>query len=110
MKEMATRTGQESGHAVLPLAGALTIYMARQVKEKLVDALGKSGQLLEVNLAGVTEIDLAGLQLLLMIKQEAQDNGKQCVFSGHSSVVHSIAVMLQVSELMDAMQQGGGQP
>lgn len=55
----------------------LTIYHALELKEKLLDALAQTADL-ELNLAQVGEMDTAGLQLLVLLKKEAQRAGK-CV-------------------------------
>ena len=70
----------------LAIEGELTIFTAAQQKPKLLKFLNK-GKQLEVNLAGVTEIDTAGLQLLILIKREAARAGKVLSFVMHSNVV-----------------------
>ncbi|MDD1620239.1 MAG: STAS domain-containing protein [Methylococcaceae bacterium] len=70
----------------LAIEGELTIFTAAQQKPKLLKFLNK-GKQLELNLAGVTEIDTAGLQLLILIKREAARAGKILSFVMHSNVV-----------------------
>lgn len=70
----------------LAIEDDLTIYTAGRQKSRLLDFL-KSGDTLEVNLAGVTDIDTAGLQLLILIKREAARAGKTLGFVMHSNVV-----------------------
>lgn len=50
----------------LEVEGDLTIHTARSQKERLLPALRAPYTVIEVDLAQVTEIDTAGLQLLLM--------------------------------------------
>jgi ABC-type transporter Mla MlaB component len=59
----------------LKLSGSVTIGQAALFREALLDALGAAGEL-EVDLCGVTEIDLTGLQLLCAAHQSAQAAGK----------------------------------
>ncbi|MGZ8158969.1 MAG: STAS domain-containing protein [Methylobacter sp.] len=75
---------QPSGR--ISIEGELTIYTALEQKEKLLTALAAAGEL-ELDLSGVGEIDAAGLQLLVMIKQQAAALGKVLRFTGHSPVV-----------------------
>lgn len=49
------------------LSGELTIYTAGEIKQRFAEL--PPGQL-EIDLAGVTEIDTAGLQLMLMLKKK----------------------------------------
>lgn len=67
----------------LSLSGELTIYTAGEVKATLAAAM-ESADSLEIDLFGVTEIDTAGLQLLLMAKRTAD---KKIAFINHSQPV-----------------------
>jgi anti-sigma B factor antagonist len=70
----------------IAITGELTIYTAQELKNKLLDGLA-ANQELELDLSEVSEIDAAGLQLLVMVKQEATALGKVLRFTGHSMVV-----------------------
>jgi anti-sigma B factor antagonist len=64
---MLTFTQTElGGHA--QVAGPMTIHNAMELKCQFMEALSVS-QHLQLDLATVTEIDAAGLQLLIMAKQ-----------------------------------------
>ena len=73
----------------LSLIEDLTIYHALEQKRLLLDALTSVDEL-EVDLSQVSEIDTAGLQLLILLKKEAQLAGKRIVFSAHSQSVRSV--------------------
>jgi len=75
---------QQPGH--IAIDGELTIYTALELKDTLLAGLS-AHQELELDLSGVGEIDAAGLQLLVMIKQQAAVLNKTLRFSGHSPVV-----------------------
>jgi anti-sigma B factor antagonist len=66
----------------------LTIYHALEQKSALLDALGACDEL-ELDLAQVGEIDSAGLQLLILLKQEAQRAGKRLSIVAHSQAVRA---------------------
>ena len=68
------------------ISGELTIYTALELKDTLLTGLAMTDNL-ELDLSAVGEIDAAGLQLLVMIKQEAALLGKVIRFTGHSPVV-----------------------
>jgi anti-sigma B factor antagonist len=50
------------------LAGELTIYTAAEIKAALAEVMVESGEI-EIDLSGITEIDTAGLQLMLIAKR-----------------------------------------
>lgn len=68
------------------IEGEMTIYNALELKAQLLSPLEQCAQM-EVDLAGVTEMDSAGLQLLLMAKTEARARGKNLAITGHSTAV-----------------------
>ncbi len=69
----------------LVIEGELTIYTAADSKPKLLAAL--QAPVTEFDLSQVTEIDSAGLQLLLLAKREARTAGIELNFTGHSTAV-----------------------
>ena len=73
----------------LSLTGDLTIYHALEQKTVLLDALLTRGDL-ELDLSQIGEIDTAGLQLLILLKKEAQRAGKSVRIVGHSQAVSSV--------------------
>lgn len=73
----------------LCLTENLTIYQAEALKAQLLQALA-AGPELELDLSQVGDMDTAGLQLLIMLKREAQQQGKQLSFQGHSPAVRSV--------------------
>ena len=63
--------------------GAMTIYDAAANKQALIEALDGAAEL-EIDLARVTEMDTAGVQLLVLVKREAQKAGKALRLAAHS--------------------------
>lgn len=70
----------------LVLERELTIYNALKLKQQLVLAL-EHGNALELDLSQVTEIDTAGLQLLILAKREAARKNKQLAIVAHNPVI-----------------------
>lgn len=70
----------------LTIKDELTIYTAAEQKTNLLVFL-TAGDDLEINFANVTEIDAAGLQLMILIKREAAHLGKNLRFVMHSKAV-----------------------
>ncbi len=73
----------------LSLTEDLTIYHALEQKMTLLDALAATTEL-ELDLLQVGEIDTAGLQLLILLKKEAQRVGKRVAIVAHSQAVRSV--------------------
>ena len=76
------------------LDGELTIYRADEIKSLLLAALAEPGDL-ELDLSGVSEIDTAGLQLLMLAKKTALTGFTALHLVGHSAAV------VEVFELLD---------
>ena len=73
----------------LSLTEDLTIYHALELKQTLLDALSTTSDL-ELNLSQVSEMDTAGLQLLILLKKEAQRAGKSVRIVAHSQAVSAL--------------------
>lgn len=72
-----------SSQAVVRVEGAMTIYEAAQDKQALMDTLALAPEL-ELDLSKVTEMDTAGIQLLVLLKREAARRGGSVRLTGHS--------------------------
>jgi len=70
----ANRSGQPDS-MILTMAGNMTIHFAGEIKESLLGAFNESSKL-TCNLSGVSEIDLAGLQLLCAAHKSSCNAGK----------------------------------
>lgn len=86
---------QEGAHSKLSLSGEMTIYSAAELKPQLLQALHDS-QNLEINLAGVEEVDTAGFQLLLLLKREAKTAGKTLSLVAHSAATVEVLDLLKM--------------
>lgn len=73
----------------LPVKEDMTIYHAVAQKRQFLTALKATGHL-ELDLHGVTELDTAGLQLLMLLKREAGQLGKTLSMIGHGPRVQQI--------------------
>ncbi|HEX8962596.1 MAG TPA: STAS domain-containing protein [Rhodocyclaceae bacterium] len=66
--------------------GELTISTAAGVRDDLLAALDAADEV-EVDLTRVTEIDSAGIQIMVGAKREASERRKSLRFLGHSAAV-----------------------
>ena len=69
-----------------PIEGEMNIFMAQELREAIMPVIAKSDEI-EIDLASVTDIDAAGLQLLVSFKLESILRGKTLRYVGHSKPV-----------------------
>ena len=82
---MTTSKGRgKRKYGKVSIDGTMTIYEAATQKKDLLNAFNSTYEL-EIDLSGVTEMDSAGLQLLLLLKREAIREGKQVRLVAHSA-------------------------
>ncbi len=80
----------------LTLDTDLTIYHAPEHKRLLLEALDQA-ELIELDLGQVSEIDSAGLQVLLLGKRESLASGKTLRIVGHSPAVQELLDFFNVA-------------
>ncbi|MBB1075021.1 STAS domain-containing protein [Rhodoferax sp. 4810] len=78
---------------VLKIDGELTIFRAMELKPALL-ALPP---VTEIDLSGVTDLDTAGVQLLMLAKKTAQAQGRDVRLVGHSPAVMDVFELLNVA-------------
>jgi anti-sigma B factor antagonist len=83
---MPIRVKKKKGVSTLFLEGEMSIYNAAELKGELVQLLSQPGEY-EIDLSGVSEMDSAGLQLLILAKREAARLKTILQFNGHSRAV-----------------------
>jgi anti-anti-sigma factor len=81
--------------ARIAIDGEMTIYRAADLKVSVLEALRKT-KVLEVDLSGITELDTAGLQVLMLAKQTAIADGRELRLLQHSPAVVEIVEMLDL--------------
>jgi len=74
------------GEARIALEGEVTIYNARANRDRVLKA-ARSASKITVDLSRVTEIDTAGVQLLLALKADCVRRGQGLSLVGHTAPV-----------------------
>lgn len=77
------------------IEGELTIYTAAEQKGQLFEQL-HGCETLELDLSKVAEMDSAGLQILLLLKREADHADCQLRLSHHSQAVFEVLELLNM--------------
>jgi anti-sigma B factor antagonist len=93
---MTSDTDPKNAATVLRIEGELTIFRALELKPAL---LGTG--LREIDLSGVTELDTAGVQLLMLAKKTAQSAGRELRLVAHSPAVIEVFELLNVAAYFD---------
>ncbi len=76
------------GHGKLVLNDELTIYVANDFKKKLEKYVNtEKCQFLSIDMSEVSEIDTACLQILIQLKREFTETGRELRIVSHSSAV-----------------------
>ncbi|MEW6445099.1 MAG: STAS domain-containing protein [Pseudomonadota bacterium] len=108
---MLTVHQQDQGRCRVEIEGELTIYNAAEIRQGLLGMLNACAEA-EISLAGVSELDTAGLQLLMQIKREARARGLNMPFTEHSRAVIDVMERLDLnaffgdSVIMPAQTEG----
>lgn len=84
----------------LQLQGELTIYRAEELKPVLLAALADANPLV-IDLSEVTELDTAGVQLLMLIKKTAQLQQRELQLVRHSPAVTEVFERLNLAAFFD---------
>lgn len=83
---MTIRATKKKGLSLLHIDGEMTIYTAATLKEEMMKYLSQPCER-EIDLSEVSEMDSAGLQLLILAKREALRTNTPLRLTGHSHAV-----------------------
>jgi anti-anti-sigma factor len=92
---MAEQKDSGAGVCEVPIEGEFTIYTALERKNALLEKLEGCAEL-ELDLAEVGEIDTAGIQVLLVLKREAERQGRGLRLVNHSQAVFEVLDLLNL--------------
>lgn len=93
---MACEIVVDAGAQSIALQGELTIYTVAEIRNRLLEVMAMTDEV-EVDLGGVSDIDTAGLQLMLLAKRRP---GKEVRFTHHSAAVLRLVDMANVGLML----------
>jgi anti-anti-sigma factor len=93
---MSAKAKKNDGTLQLSIKDDMTIYNAQALKEILLAHCHPDIQVLQLDLSAVTEIDSAGVQLLLLLKAESQKRGFTLRLLSHSEAVIEVFELLKL--------------
>jgi anti-sigma B factor antagonist len=91
-----SRREEGVGMSRIEIKGELSIFTAADVRQKLLEALDSEAEV-DVDLSEITEMDSAGMQLLVAAKREAGHRNKPLRFTGHSAAVFELLELCNLS-------------
>lgn len=86
MMEILTHNKRSDDECQLIFAGDMNINTAGYFRKKFIQCI-ETYRVLEFDLSGVSDLDTNGLQLLIQIKRECNEAGKEVRLIAHSPVV-----------------------
>jgi anti-anti-sigma factor len=90
-----------SARSSLALEGELTIYGAAELQARLIAALADAPEGLDIDLAGVTEIDSAGVQLLMATHRAALASDRSMRLRAPSEAVRDVLDLFDLVSFFD---------
>lgn len=98
---MKNASRREGGASLLRIEGEMTIYRAHELKQTLLARVEESA-VIEVDLANVTELDTAGVQLLMLARKSAQTGQRELRLVAHSPAVVEVLKLLNLAAYFDS--------
>ena len=95
---MEIQARMRNGVRKVRITGEMTIYNAAESKQELLWKLDGANQI-EIDMSGVSELDSAGLQLLILLKHEAGRQGKALRLLAHSLAVLEVFNLVRADTL-----------
>ncbi len=89
----------EKRDGVLSIHGEMTIYAAAALKDDLVAALAGETDGCILDLAGVSELDLTGVQILLIARRACAARGMSFALANPSEIVRETLSLLRPQDL-----------
>jgi anti-sigma B factor antagonist len=88
---------------VVYIEGEMTIYRAAEIKQTLLTSIVESA-VVEFDLSKVTELDSAGVQLLMLARRTAQARHCELRLVAHSPVVRDVIELLDLGSYLGNAQ------
>lgn len=93
---MTMKVKKQGKGCKITIEGEMTIYQAGELYEKFKKQLAACDSI-EIDLQFITEMDTAGLQILLALKREANALGKTITMAMHSEPVIEVFELLNIA-------------
>lgn len=94
---MVINSKQTNGVLQVSIQDDMTIYTVHELKEAFLNYCNSGVPEVLVDLSDVTELDSAGLQLLLLLKSESKKRAFNLRIVGHSQAIIEVFELLKLS-------------
>jgi anti-sigma B factor antagonist len=101
-KEQQMSCVVEVREGTIHVIGEMTIYAAATIKEDLFAVMAAKPQECHLNLSNVTELDMCGLQVLLMAQRACESRSARFTVVQSSPAVREIMDLLRIENLRAA--------
>jgi anti-sigma B factor antagonist len=91
-----------SGCRILGIEGELTVHTAADRRGELI-AMADAGDDVELDLSAVTELDTAGLQLLLLVRREVLRGGGRLTITAASRTVDDVLAIAHLNHTLTSV-------
>lgn len=85
----------------LAIEGEMTVPLVEELKEAILPVIAQSWEI-EIDLSRVSEVDCAGLLLMMAVKLEAIKRGRELYFIRHSEPVREMLGLWGLGRLFNA--------
>jgi anti-sigma B factor antagonist len=92
-------TERQSERCTISLIGPLRIDTVADINQKVAEEMGDASEI-QLSLAGVSDIDSSGMQLLIYMKVKYQNTVRKFSYTDASSNVISYAEILNITDLL----------
>jgi len=100
-KRRPAKDAAPAAPAPLRLEGELSIYRAEEIRQALLAALAADGDV-GIDLTDVSEVDTAGVQLLLAARASAATAGKTLRVTAMSPAVEEVLALFDLAPVFEA--------
>jgi len=97
---MITVKNNKNTPTLISIENEMTIYTVLEQKKKLYPYL-KTDHNLQIDLSKVSEIDSAGMQLLIFLKHQAHQEQAEISFINHSKAVVEVVNLFNLSSFFN---------
>lgn len=97
---MDIKTEKDGQRATVRIAGEMTIYHAFNLKKAVIDSLAECDELL-LDLSEVSEIDTAGVQILILARREAAGLNKSFRVERMSAAAEELISLYRLKNLLN---------
>ncbi|MBJ6752458.1 STAS domain-containing protein [Geomonas anaerohicana] len=107
MEAADVKVSKKKERTLVTFSGEMTIANVGELRQRLLQAFA-AGKPVEISLAGLSGIDVTGLQLLCSCHRTSVDRGIPCTVTGRNEALAAIAEVAGMPRLKGCVQDDDG--